>query len=145
MLVCDAREEDLPAIEALEQRCFSIPWTREMLLYQLTDPGHFFLAARDGDTVAGYIGVQHVLDEGYVTNVCTAPEYRRRGVGRAQLEAALARARQLELSFLSLEVRDGNVPARGLYEAMGFHAVGRRKNYYEKPVEDAIIMTVQMK
>ena len=91
MLVCDAREEDLPAIEALEQRCFSIPWTREMLLYQLTDPGHFFLAARDGDTVAGYIGVQHVLDEGYVTNVCTAPEYRRRGVGRALLEAALAR------------------------------------------------------
>lgn len=145
MLIRDAREDDLPRIESLEQQCFSIPWTREMLLYQLNDKGHIFLVAQLDDTVAGYIGVQHVLDEGYVTNVCTAPLYHRRGVGRALLGRAIELGVSHNLAFLTLEVRDGNAPARALYEEMGFKTMGRRKKYYEKPVEDAIIMTLQMK
>lgn len=135
---------DLPAIEALERACFSMPWPREALENQLQS-GHVFLAAETDGALAGYMGFQYVLDEGYISNVCTAPEYRRRGVAAALLTEARRRAGVLELAFLTLEVRAGNAPARALYARFGYEVAGRRKNYYEKPAEDAIIMTLFLK
>lgn len=145
MLIRDAADSDLERIEALENECFSLPWTREMLEYQLMDEGHIFLAAELDGALAGYMGLQYVLDEGYITNVCTAPEYRRRGVGGALIGEAVERAKALSLAFLSLEVRVSNAPARALYAERGFRELGTRKNYYEKPAEDAIIMTLFLK
>ena len=65
-------------------------------------------------------------------------------VGDALLDALEARAREKNLAFLTLEVREGNAPARALYGKHGFRDVGRRKNYYEKPREDAILMTKEL-
>ena len=132
--------DDLPQIIALEELCFSVPWTEEMLLAQLTD-GHVFLAAVENGEVLGYAGLQYVLDEGYISNVATSPARRREGIAGMLLSALKERAGELGLAFLTLEVRESNFPARRLYEKHGFSGVGRRKGYYDSPREDAILMT----
>ena len=142
----DAREEMLGQIEEIEKLCFSVPWTLEQLRSQLKDPQHEFIAALDPEgRVLGYVGMMYVLDEGYISNVCTAPEHRRRGVASALIDEMISRAAALELAFLSLEVRASNSPAIALYRGKGFVDVGVRPGYYEKPAEDAIIMNLYIR
>ncbi|MBR1658747.1 MAG: ribosomal protein S18-alanine N-acetyltransferase [Oscillospiraceae bacterium] len=143
-LIRNARESDLPRLLELERACFSVPWTEDMLRRQMAPGQNVFLAAETEGTVAGYVGLLYVLDEGYISNVAVAPAYRRRGVGDALLGALEARAREKSLAFLTLEVRESNVPARALYAKHGYLDVGRRKNYYKKPREDAILMTKEL-
>lgn len=139
--ITDAREELLPQIQKIEQQSFSVPWTEQMLRLQLEPDSHIFLTAEAAGEIVGYVGAMFVLDEGYISNVAVAPQYRKQGVGDALISAMVSRGRELLLSFLTLEVRESNAPAVALYEKHGFKAVGRRKNYYEKPTEDAILMT----
>ena len=141
MKITDADETMLLRILEIERACFSDPWTLPILQSQLA---HVFIAALEGETVVGYAGLTHVLDEGSVTNVAVAPEWRRQGVADALLLELERRARTLALAFLTLEVRSGNAPAIALYEKHGYKVVGRRKNYYEKPVEDALLMTLEL-
>ena len=144
--VCDAAAAHIPQIELLEQQCFSLPWTAEQLKSQLKDNQHEFIAAFAPDgTVLGYVGMMYVLDEGYIANVAVSPDARRRGVGRALIAALLDRAAELELAFVTLEVRPSNAAAIALYAGFGFEVVGRRKNYYDKPSEDALLMTLYRK
>ena len=141
-LIRNASEADLDALEALEQACFSLPWTREQLRGELPDERHEFLVAAASDgRVLGYIGMMTVLDEGYISNVAVAPEARRRGIGRALVREMLRLAEQRELSFVTLEVRVHNDQAIALYAGAGFLSVGLRKDYYERPKEDALLMT----
>ena len=142
--ISDAREDLIPQIQRIEQQSFSVPWTEQMLRVQLSPDSHVFLTAQTEDGVVGYIGMMYVLDEGYISNVAVHPQYRRRGVADALLAALEERARALRLSFLTLEVRQSNAPAVALYEKHGFRAAGRRKNYYEKPTEDALLMTLTL-
>ena len=144
-IITDAREELLPQIQKIEQQSFSVPWTEAMLRLQLQPDSHVFLTAEAAGDVVGYVGLMYVLDEGYISNVAVHPIWRRRGAADALLTALEARARKLLLSFLTLEVRVGNAPAIALYEKHGFRAVGRRKDYYEKPKEDAVLMTLILK
>lgn len=134
-------ENHISALAAIERACFSEPWSENGLREELTNPNALFLAAEEGDTVLGYIGCQAVIDEGYITNVATAPEYRRKGVARALVRALTACATEKQLSFLTLEVRVSNAPAIALYEGEGFRPVGSRKSYYAAPAEDALLMT----
>ena len=138
----NARPSDLDALEALERQCFSLPWTREQLYAALADERQEFLAAVGGEgEILGYIGMMCVLDEGYISNVAVAPDARRMGVGRALVEEMLRRCEQRELSFVTLEVRAHNEPAVALYGSAGFRPVGLRKGYYDRPREDALLMT----
>lgn len=137
----DVREEQLDQIEQLEQLCFSVPWPRDALRRQLPDDNHVFLAATDGGRVLGYVGMMFVLDEGYISNVAVAPAFRRRGIADALIAELLRRADALSLSFVTLEVREHNIPAISLYENCGFVRVGLRKKYYQKPCENAVLMT----
>lgn len=139
--ICDADSACLEQLEALEKMCFSVPWTRQQLESQLPDEQHCFLIALEEEKVLGYVGMMHVLDEGYISNVAVAPEERRKGIGDSLIDGLLGRAGALHLSFVTLEVRAGNRPAITLYEKHGFREVGRRKNYYAFPTEDAILMT----
>ncbi len=143
MEVRDVCDGDIERIARIERECFSTPWTEAQLRAQLR-PGHVFLAACDGGELLGYAGLMYVLDEGYISNVAVAPEHRRRGAAEALLRALRLRAHALELAFLTLEVRQGNAPARALYEKLGYKCVGRRKKYYENPREDAILMTLEL-
>ena len=140
--IIDTTQTQLEQIEKIEQQCFSCPWTLDQLRSQLSDERHVFLAAVDaGGTVLGYVGMMFVLDEGYISNVAVAPAYRRQGVADALIAALMRRAEELALAFVTLEVRAGNEPAKSLYAKHGFVPVGRRKNYYDLPKEDAILMT----
>lgn len=140
-VISDAAERQLDAIEAIERECFSTPWTRDQLATQLSGDRHVFLAAELDGQVAGYVGMMYVLDEGYISNVAVGGEFRRRGIGDALIASLLSRCESLGLVFVTLEVRRSNAPARALYEKHGFVAVGERRNYYEQPREDAVLMT----
>lgn len=134
--------DHLDAVAALERICFSDPWSRQLLADELdNDLSAFLVALDDEGQVAGYAGLQVVLDEGTVTNIAVRPDCRRRGVAGQLLEVFLNFARGNRLAFLTLEVRASNYDAIALYGSRGFRSVGRRKNYYEHPREDAIIMT----
>ena len=139
--ITDAEEWMLPQLEELEKLCFSLPWTIEQLRSQLPDEHHIFLTALEGEHLLGYVGMMSVLDEGYISNVAVAPEARRKGIGDALIEELMRRAELLGLAFVTLEVRQSNAPAASLYEKHGFTTVGKRKNYYDLPREDAVLMT----
>ena len=142
--IIDAVKEHIPDIEALEAACFSVPFSREMLLSQLASERHVLLVAEEGGKAVGYVGMMHVLDEGHVTILAVSPLCRRRGLGTKLMEALIERARELKLSFVTLEVRVSNTVARSLYGKLGFVDVGRRKKYYQYPTEDAILMTLYL-
>ena len=140
--IIDTTQTQLEQIEKIEQQCFYRPWTMDQLRSQLSDERHVFLAAvAENGAVLGYVGMMFVLDEGYISNVAVAPAYRRQGVADALISALMTRAEELNLAFVTLEVRAGNEPAKSLYAKHGFVPVGRRKNYYDLPKEDAILMT----
>lgn len=127
----------VPQIAQLERQTFSDAWSQRSIASELENELSLWLVALDGDRVAGYIGSQTVLGEADMLNLAVSPEYRRQGIGRALVEELIAR---LNAHCLTLEVRVSNAPARQLYESMGFVQVGMRKNYYEKPREDALIL-----
>ena len=144
--IVDVSPRHLPAIEELEKRCFSLPWTWDMLMSQLPDDSHEFLTAEDeSGAVLGYVGMMTVLDEGYVSNVAVRPESRRQGIADQLISDLLERASLRELSFVTLEVREHNEPAIALYRKHGFEPVGLRRQYYENPTENALLMTKYLK
>ena len=134
--------DHLDEVAELERVCFTTPWSRNMLAEELDNYlSAFLVALDDNDKVAGYAGLQAGLDEGYITNVAVRPDCRRQGIAGKLLQVFLDFAKGNHLAFLSLEVRASNYDAIALYGSRGFRSVGRRKNYYEHPREDAIIMT----
>ena len=136
--------DHLDEVAELERICFSVPWSRNMLAEELDNLlSAFLVALDDSDKVVGYAGVQVILDEGYITNVAVRPECRRQGIAAKLLQVFLDFAKANQLAFLTLEVRASNYDAIALYGSRGFRSVGRRKNYYEHPKEDAIIMTLE--
>lgn len=145
LVIIDVIAEQIPQIEEIERECFSRPWTAEQLSGQMRDEQHEFIAAVNGGKVLGYVGLMYVLDEGYISNVAVHPAARQQGIGDALIDALTAKAEELELAFLTLEVRESNAPAIALYSKHGFHPVGKRKNYYDAPKEDAVLMTCYLK
>ena len=136
--------DHLGEVAELERICFSVPWSRNMLAEELDNlVSGFLVALDDSGKVVGYAGVQVILDEGYITNVAVRPECRRQGIAAKLLQVFLDFAKANKLAFLTLEVRASNYDAIALYGSRGFRSVGRRKNYYEHPREDAIIMTLE--
>lgn len=136
-----AQERDVAAIETLERQCFAVPWSYESLYHDVMKNrlASYIVAEADG-VLCGYVGIWKIVDEGHITNVAVSPDYRRRHIARAMLEALIARCGQNGITSYTLEVRVGNEPAIKLYEGLGFTAVGLRKGYYEDNGEDALIM-----
>lgn len=135
--------DHLEELERLEKICFSRPWSRKMLAEELENQCAAFLVAEDPEsrTVLGYAGVLVMADEGYITNVAVFPEYRRQGIAAQIIKVFCDFAQGNHLAFLTLEVRPTNKAAIELYRSFGFEEVGRRKNYYDLPKEDALILT----
>ena len=132
--------EHIAAIAELEKDCFSEPWSENALAEELSNPDSHFLVAERGE-VAGYIGVQEICGEAYVTNIAVFENHRKKGIGRALLKAAADGAKQRNCEFITLEVRVSNAHAIALYESEGFEKVGIRKNFYASPTEDGAIYT----
>ena len=140
-----AAERDLDWIACLEAANFSGGCTREMLGKFILDANRrVTVALADGER-AGYLIFSSVLDEGSVDSVCTAAGFRRRGAGDALMRAADAAAAELGLASVTLEVRASNAAAIAMYGKHGYIYAGRRPGYYERPREDAVIMTKYFK
>lgn len=137
--------EHLDAVAALERLCFPNPWSRAMFAEELDNALSAYLVALDeAGTVVGYAGLQVILDEGTILNIAVHPDARRCGIASQLLQVFLNFAEGNHLAFLTLEVRASNYDAIALYGSRGFREVGRRKNYYEHPREDALIMTKEL-
>lgn len=128
-------------MEQIEIECFSVPWSREALEEELENPYAHYVVCTDGaGNVLGYIGSRIVLDSADITNVAVRPVYRRRGIARQLVGRMLAQMAEKGVTGVLLEVRESNLPAQNCYAQAGFTVVGRRKNYYELPKEDALLM-----
>lgn len=137
IIIENMNSQHLDGVVNIENICFANPWSKTDLERQLNlDTSHFAVATLDGNVV-GYMGLQIFCGEGYVTNVAVLPEYRRQGIAKMLIEKQM----QNDMSFITLEVRESNLPAIKLYESCGFENVGIRPKFYTNPTENAIIMT----
>lgn len=132
---------DVQAAAALERACFSTPWSENAYLSTLANENALYLAAETagGETV-GICGLLDILGEGDISNVAVAESFRRRKIGQRLLAELLRQGRARGITAFTLEVRASNEAAIGLYEKFGFVPEGRRKGFYEKPREDALIL-----
>ena len=140
MLIREMTLQDVPAVAEIEKACFSLPWSEQSLVDSVVREDTMFLVCEDAPEIVGYIGMYLSFDEGDITNVAVSPAHRKMGYGEAIVSKAVELAKEKQLEMILLEVRVSNVPAISLYKKMGFEEIGIRKNFYEHPVEDAIIM-----
>ena len=133
-------EAHLDGVAELEKICFSQPWSKNSLKLLTNDGiGVGMVCSCDGK-ICAYGGMMCAIDEGQITNIATHPDYRHRGYGRAIVEALIKYAKNNGLDSISLEVRESNQAAISLYTKLGFKVEGKRKDFYTKPVESALVM-----
>ena len=140
MTISLMNESHVPQIAALETLCFNDPWSETSIASELGNRLSLWLVALEGETVIGYVGSQTVLGWTDMMNVAVHPHFRRQGVGKALVEELIRLLKDQGSEQLTLEVRLSNESAKSLYFGLGFTDVGRRKNYYHNPKEDALIL-----
>lgn len=140
---------DMDAIGArkaaeLEKRCFSSPWEFEEYEKSRQREDFSCLCAYTDGEFSGFLMAFHVLDECHLLDIATEEKFRRRGIGTALIRELMKRAGEKDGSVIYLEVREKNQAARGLYEKLGFVPVGKRKDYYKYPTDDAVLYTLTL-
>ncbi len=138
--ITQTQERDLNEIAQIERAIFSLPWSRDGFAASIASEHTVYLTARLDGTIAGYCGMTCCLDEGSITNVAVKQEYRRKGIACAMLRELLKEGQKRGVSAFTLEARQSNAAALALYQKLGFQICGVRKNFYERPIEDAVIM-----
>ena len=133
-------EEYVDQVCVLEEEAFSMPWHRESFLEMIANENACYLVALVGEEVVASCGLRHIVGEGEITNVVTKSTMRGKGIGRKILLQLLEEGAKMGARDFTLEVRVSNTPAIHLYESLGFVSEGVRKNFYEEPTEDALIM-----
>ena len=133
-------EEDVAAVAVLEAENFSRPWSFDAFLKTLSDENYIVIIAKDADALLGYCVLLCTGEEADITNVCTAPSARGKGVATKMMTALMEAGKDRGVTEFFLEVRESNTPARALYTKLGFEEIGLRKNYYEEPREHAVLM-----
>lgn len=141
-----AGDQDLDGVLEVEHETFTNPWTREMYTWELQNRNvcHIYVVRTPEHLVAGFCAFWLVFDEIHINNVAMRPGLRGQGLGTALMRHVFAEARRLGARRATLEVRASNVGARRLYERLGFYVAGNRRNYYTSPVEDALILWVDV-
>lgn len=134
--------DGLSEVLQIERECFADPWSAVSFSEVQQNGAVFFACARDRPMapVLGYVVAWFVLDQAEIANLAVSRAFRRRGLGAALLDAAISQADDRQMTVIHLEVRQSNSPARRLYESRGFVEVGRRRAYYRRPVEDAVVL-----
>ena len=140
----DALISDIPAITAIENGAFSSPWPEKLLRDFIEYDDRLCLIADIGNEPAGYLNALFAVDEYHIGSLAVKPEFRRRGVGAALVRELIKRAHAANGMYIFLEARQSNTAARELYSGLGFIEVSKRRNYYESPREDAILMTLYL-
>jgi ribosomal-protein-alanine N-acetyltransferase len=141
LLLSPMREEDIPAVRAIELAVFPTPWPGSAYQRELNNNrAAHYLCLRRNDRVVGYGGLWAVGEESHVTTIGVAAEFQGQGFGKAIFAALVTRSYELRANFISLEVRPHNDAAINLYESFGFKVIGRRRGYYTDNGEDALVM-----
>lgn len=140
LVIRDMKPEDAADAARLEREIFSSPWSEAAFREETGRADRLFASAYLDGAFAGYCGMLAVCGEGDITNVAVGEPFRRRGIAERMLRTVLAWGMQMGLCAFTLEVRKSNAAAIALYESLGFAAEGVRRNFYEKPREDALIM-----
>jgi [ribosomal protein S18]-alanine N-acetyltransferase len=141
VVISAATIDDVGPVVAIEREAFSDPWAANAFEEALEHPAVYFACARSGvGNVVGYVVAWFAADQGEIANLAVAPAGWGTGIGRRLLDAALSVALARGVAEVFLEVRDSNDRARRLYRSSGFEEVGRRRRYYRRPVEDAIVL-----
>ncbi len=142
MMIRQIKEKDLAQVCAIEAATFSDAWTMQSFEETMQNPEScLFVAVDDEENVLGYCCLYTAADEGEIVNVAVADKERRLGIGYDLVSALMCEGSRRGVTFFYLEVRESNLPAQKLYEKLGFKAAGLRKNFYQKPLEHALIMT----
>ena len=136
--------EDIDQVCALEEMVFSMPWQRDAFIEMVENKDALYLVVEeksDPGVVIAACGLRHIVGEGDISNVLVHPNHRKRGIARLMIGELLKAGREkYGIEAYTLEVRKSNEDAIHLYQYHGFVEEGIRKNFYEKPTEDAIIM-----
>lgn len=139
MMIRRMEMQDALAAATLEAENFSEPWSAESFMEELRRDSSVYMVAYDGNKLVGVCGLVASFDEGEILNVSVKKEYRKQGIALRMLQCLLNEAEQKGIRHFTLEVREGNVPARTLYEKLGFVCEGIRPNFYRNPAENAAI------
>lgn len=142
IVIDEMRREDLDQIARLEKESFSDPWPKKGFEDQLEDGNSIMLAARAAGSaeISGYLCAYLVMEEMQLASVAVAPEFRGRGVAQRLVAEMIRRGTEEGATEVWLDVRESNAAARRLYQKLGFREVYRRKNYYRRPKEDALVL-----
>lgn len=140
MIIRRMTELDLEQVWSIEKENFTCPWSKGSFLNSLLDENHIYLVAESQGSILGYCGMWNILGEGNITNVAVKKSYWNQKIGKQLMVKLLELGEENGVLDVTLEVRVNNTSAIHLYSSLGFKNVGIRKNFYEKPVEDAIIM-----
>ena len=140
MMILPMTSDHVFQVALLEKLCFSDPWSENSVAGELTNQLAHWLVAVDGERTVGYVGSQTVMDESDMMNVAVHPDYRKQGIATALIVGLVEELRKRGSRCLTLEVRASNENAISVYRKLEFGEVGRRKNYYRNPREDALIL-----
>ena len=132
--------DDISQVAEIERQIFSIPWSEKAFKDSMESDNTIYIVAKEDNNVTGYAGMYLSFEEGNITNVAVNPSSRRKGIGEKIVRDILNRAYEKGVRDVFLEVRETNSAAIALYEKIGFKEEGIRKNFYEKPKENALIM-----
>jgi ribosomal-protein-alanine N-acetyltransferase len=133
-------KSDVDGVHEIERRVFVDPWTKQAFLSDLKNDFASPIVALFDGKVAGYASLYQAADELQIGNLAVSPDFHQRGIGTRLLEYIINLAHDNQKRLVVLEVRESNTAALNLYKKFGFKVAGKRKYYYHKPVEDAIIM-----
>lgn len=139
MIIRAMEMRDIEAVAILEAENFSEPWSTNSFIEEIRKETSLYIVAYEGETLVGICGLVTSFDEGEVLNVSVAKEYRKQGIAYQMLQHLLNEGERKGIKHFTLEVREGNVPARTLYEKLGFVCEGIRPNFYRNPEENAAI------
>ncbi|MBP3352049.1 MAG: ribosomal protein S18-alanine N-acetyltransferase [Lachnospiraceae bacterium] len=134
---------DIEAVSIMEAQSFSMPWSAKDFEQLVSDEKSLYLVAETDGLVVGCCGVTNVCGEGNINNVVVQEAYRGQGIAYAMMQELLVRGREMGCTEFTLEVRVSNAPAIHVYQKLGFVSEGIRPRFYEKPVEDAMIMWIR--
>ncbi len=145
MTVADVRIEamaprDIDAVRSIDEVVYANPWSVATWRRELAGPDRLHLVALDGDAVVGHAGLLFVLDDVHVTTVATAPGREGEGIATALLVRLLEAALTHGATAATLEVRAADRRPQRLYGRFGFRPAGVRRNYYQNPTDDGIVM-----
>ncbi len=139
----ELEKRDVEAVSVIEAQSFSMPWSAADFEHLVSDEKSLYLVAEIDDQVVGCCGVTNVSGEGNINNVVVQEAYRGQGLAYAMMQELLKRGREMGCTEFTLEVRVSNAPAIHVYQKLGFVSEGIRPRFYEKPVEDAMIMWIR--